>query len=366
MKKFILAFFIIASAAFSGAKAQMPVRSIHVSGYNTINVSSAIDVVFDNRFEDSIYVESCDALIDKLEIEIKGTKVSIGYSKAGKGAIKSNRKSVVYMSASALTALSATGESDIVSNQRLAGKNIGIKLSGKSTLKADVETAAAGIKLSGESSFEGSVNCTNASFSLSGSSSVRIISGKCSKLSLATGGESSFDGRNLSVTSYSRCSLGASSKADLVLSGNTDISTAGSAALFAHLDCKKTSINMSKTGRVTLNGNCKTLVLKTSGNCDFKNPGFVADNSVSCTASGSGTIDVHCRGNVSVKASDACNINVHCTGVLKIAASGTSNVTYTEGAKVASLSIKDQATSRAVKESPAAAYNPAATLPIIR
>ena len=289
MKKFILAFFIIASAAFSGAKAQMPVRSIHVSGYNTVNVSSAIDVVFDNRYEDSIYVESCDALIDKLEIEIKGTKVSIGYSKAGKGAIKSNRKSVVYMSASALTALSATGESAIVSNQRLAGKNISIKLSGKSTLKAD-----------------------------------------------------------------------------LVLSGNTDISTAGSAALFAHLDCKKTSINMSKTGRVTLNGNCKTLVLKTSGNCDFKNPGFVADNSVSCTASGSGTIDVHCRGNVSVKASDACNINVHCTGVLKIAASGTSNVTYTEGAKVASLSIKDQATSRAVKESPAAAYTPAATLPIIR
>ena len=289
MKKFILAFFIIVSAAFSGAKAQMPVRSIHVSGYNTVNVSSAIDVVFDNRFEDSIYVESCDALIDKLEIEIKGTKVSIGYSKAGKGTIKSNRKSVVYMSASALTALSATGESDIVSNQRLAGKNISIKLSGKSTLKAD-----------------------------------------------------------------------------LVLSGNTDISTAGSAALFAHLDCKKTSINMSKTGRVTLNGNCKTLVLKTSGNCDFKNPGFVADNSVNCTASGSGTIDVHCRGNVSVKASDACNINVHCPGVLKIAASGTSNVTYTEGAKVASLSIKDQATSRAVKESPAAAYTPAATLPIIR
>ena len=342
MKKFILAFFIIVSAAFSGAKAQMPVRSIHVSGYNTVNVSSAIDVVFDNRFEDSRYVESCDALIDKLEIEIKGTKVSIGYSKAGKGTIKSNRKSVVYMSASALTALSATGESDIVSNQRLAGKNISIKLSGKSTLKADVETASAGIKLSGESPFEGSVNCTNASFSLSGSSSVRIISGKCSKLSLATGGESNFDGRNLSVTSYSRCSLG------------------------AHLDCKKTSINMSKTGRVTLNGNCKTLVLKTSGNCDFKNPGFVADNSVSCTASGSGTIDVHCRGNVSVKASDACNINVHCTGVLKIAASGTSNVTYTEGAKVASLSIKDQATSRAVKESPAAAYTPAATLPIIR
>lgn len=289
MKKFILAFFIIASAAFSGAKAQMPVRSIHVSGYNTVNVSSAIDVVFDNRYEDSIYVESCDALIDKLEIEIKGTKVSIGYSKAGKGAIKSNRKSVVYMSASALTALSATGESAIVSNQRLAGKNISIKLSGKSTLKAD-----------------------------------------------------------------------------LVLSGNTDISTAGSAALFAHLDCKKTSINMSKTGRVTLNGNCKTLVLKTSGNCDFKNPGFVADNSVNCTASGSGTIDVHCRGNVSIKASDACNINVHCPGVLKIAASGTSNVTYTEGAKVASLSIKDQATSRAVKESPAAAYTPAATLPIIR
>ncbi|UKI39164.1 MAG: DUF2807 domain-containing protein [Alistipes putredinis] len=128
MKKFILAFFIIVSATFSGAKAQMPVRSIHVSGYNTVNVSSAIDVVFDNRFEDSIYVESCDALIDKLEIEIKGTKVSIGYSKAGKGAIKSNRKSVVYMSASALTALTATGESAIVSNQRLAGKNISIKL----------------------------------------------------------------------------------------------------------------------------------------------------------------------------------------------------------------------------------------------
>ena len=364
MKKFILASFIIVSAFMSGAKAQMPVRSIHVSGYNTVNVSSAIDVVFDSRFEDSIYVESSADLIDKLEIEIKGTKVSIGYKKAGKGAINSNRKSVVYMSASSLTALTATGGGNIIANQKFEGKSIQIKLSGKSTLRAAIETTSVGLKLAGESAYEGSVNCANASFSLAGSSTADITSGKCAKLSLSTGGESSFNGRNFSVTAYTKCSLGASSKADLVLSGNADISTSGSAFLSGRLDCKKTSINMSKTGRVAVTGSCKTLVLKTSGNCDFKNPGFVADNSVSCTTSGQSNVEVHCRGNVSVKASDACKINVHCSGVLKIAASDTSVVTYTEEAKIASLSIKDQASSRAMKES-SAVYSPVVTPMII-
>ena len=365
MKKFILASLIFVSASLSGAIAQMPIRSIHVSGYNTVTVSSAIDVVFDSRFEDSIYVESCADLIDKLEIEIKGTKVSIGYKKAGKKTINSNRKSIVYMSASSLSSLSATGQSNIVSNQKIDGKSIQIKLAGQCTLRADIETNTVSVRLSDESRFDGCLNCTSASFNLSGSSAADIVSGQCAKLSLSTSGESSFGGRHLSVTSYTKCSLSASSKADLVLSGDANLNTTGSASLLGQLNCKKTNINMSKSGRIMLSGGCKTLVLKTSGNCDFKNPRFIADNSVSCTTSGQSNVDVHCRGNVSVKASDACNINVHCSGVLKIAASGTCNVTYTEGTKIASLSIKDQATSRAVKESPAI-YNPVITSSIIR
>ncbi len=363
MKKFIIAL-ILASAA-AGATAQMPTRSIHVSGYNTVNVSATVDIIFDNRFSDSIYVDSSSELIDKLQIEIKGSKVDISYKKVGKGKINSNRKTVVYMSAAALTSLTASGGSDIVSYQRLEGKNINIKLSGESSLRAPIESSAASLKLSGNARFEGSLNSSSASFSLSGKSSVRILSGKCNKLSLSAGGESEFSGRGLSVTKYTKCSLSSSSKAELALSGDANISTTGSASLYGRLDCKKTSISMNKTCRIAVNGRCKSLVLKTSGKCDFKNPGFIADNSISCITSGESNVDLNCKGNVSVKASDACNINVQCTGSLKIAASGNSCITYTEGTKVASLSIKDQATSRAVKPSQQTIYNPV-TAPVIR
>lgn len=358
MKKFILASaFAILIAA--GAYAQTSTRSIHVSGYNSVSVSSAINIIFDSRFEDSIFVDSPTDLIDKLSIEIKGTSVSISYKKASKNALNSNRKSTVYMSASHLTKLSASGDNEISSAQTLAGKSLQIKLSGESSLKAAVEATDVSLKLSGSSKFDGMLSCSSASVSLTGNAVAYITSGKCSKLSLTANGESEFKGRNIIVSNSTKCSLGASSKAELVMNGNASITTTGSASLLGQLSCKKTNISMNKTSRIAINGSCKTLVIKTGGNCDFKNPNFVADNSAACTVSGSSTVDINCRGNVSVKASDASNINIQCDGTLKIAASGTSNITYLEGTKVSSLSIKDQATSRAVKQRPVV-YNPTA------
>lgn len=342
------AFFAIILFSAAAVFAQPATRTIHgATGYKTVTVKSSINVVFDDRYTDSIYIEAPAELMEKLSLEYKGSSVTASYKKANKKLINDSQRAVIYMSAKWLESFSVSGDSEIKVYQQLTGKKLSVSLDGECNMSADVNATAFNVSLQHGAKLDCSLVCTQLNVTEKGGSQFTVTSGRCGKLSLTASGDSSFDGERIEDMKSVKCSISGNAKASLKSAGDVNLSVADNAQVTGALQCNKLNLSMNKLSNAILSGTAKTMTLKTSDKCYFRNREFEALTSAKCQIGGSSTVEINCRGNVEIKATDASNVYVmRCDGKLKIDARGTSTVSYPHDARMDSILIKDQATTK--------------------
>lgn len=357
MKKIILTAAAVVMALLS-ANAQsddVATRSLHgVLGYKSVTVGQGIDLVFDEKFRDSIYLEAPSVMIDQLALEVKGTSINAVYKKVKKDDIRVMPHAKLHLCPAFIEQITANGDCNIAFNQPVTSPKLQLAVHGESTIDADFKVNQLNVKLSKTAEMACIMACAQASISLTDEAKFTAKKGsKATKLAVSCARNSTFDGREITDIRNLNCSCTENTKADVKAAGDVTLSTNGNANLDAKVECNKLAVKMAKESNVNVTGTCRMLTLDNHDRCYFHPKKFEVETIAKLSVSGMSSTEVSCRGGVEVKASDLAIVKVlRCGGQLKINATGTSCVNYLEGTRISSMLIKDQATTKII---PAAA-----------
>ncbi len=142
------AFAIITTACQAQTKQERP-----VNGFTSIKAESAIQVIVTMGDKESLYFESDEETLPKLQAEVRSGCLRIYTNKN----IKGDHKLIAHVSAKMLNGLSASGAADIELSNTLNCDKLRLEASGAGNIKAQVNakeidaeaTGAGNIKVSG-------------------------------------------------------------------------------------------------------------------------------------------------------------------------------------------------------------------------
>jgi len=221
--------FLLLSLSGFITKAQ-DTKNFPVKNFNSIGVSSGIDLYLTQGGSESVSIKSDEETLKNIVVEQNGNNINIkfkdGFSLSG---IFKNREIKAYVNYKTLTALAASGGSDVYTHNQLKTNKLAIRSSGGSDLKLDVACQDVTIQSSGGSDIE--------------------IKGKATNMSIQSSGGSDIDAYGL-ITDYAKVQASGGSDVSIYVnkgleaaaSGGGDVSYKGNAAL------RKTST--SKSGDV--------------------------------------------------------------------------------------------------------------------
>lgn len=205
-------------------------RSVSVKNFNGLSVSSGIDLYLTQGSTESLVIKGKSDVIENVEIEQKGSDVHIKY-KSGMNwsSMWRNQTIKVYVSYKTLERLSASGGSDVFSQNAMRATDLTINASGGSDIKL-------------------ALNCKNLALSVSGGADVELR-GTGENFSVSASGGADVNAYDF-VVNYAKASVSGGADANLhvnkgldaAASGGGDVSYKGSAVL------KRT--NSSKSGDV--------------------------------------------------------------------------------------------------------------------
>jgi hypothetical protein len=206
-------------------------RNVTIKSFNSIGVSSGIDLYLTQGTTESLTIKGDDDLIKDVVIEQNGTSLTIKYKDGiNWGRLFKNQSIKVYVNFKSLKGLAASGGSDVYT---------------QNAIKATDFTVAA----SGGSDLELNLTCTNFSLSISGGSDADL-KGSAENMSVtATGGSDvdayGFVANNAKVNTSggSDVNINVNKGLEVNASGGSDVHFKGTAAL------KRT--NSSKSSDVT-------------------------------------------------------------------------------------------------------------------
>jgi hypothetical protein len=231
MKKFLksslaLLFMVISSYV---AKAQ-ETKNVVVKNFNSIGVSSGIDLYLTQGNSESLNIKSDAETLKDIVVEQNGGNLTIKFKDGIKwsGMFK-NRVIKAYVSYKTLNAIAASGGSDVYTQNQLKTDKLAIRSSGGSDLKLNLV-------------------CTDLSIASSGGSDLSL-KGKAANMTIQSSGGSDIDAYEL-ISEYAKVQASGGSDVDIYVtkgleasaSGGGDVSYKGDASL------KKTS--SSKSGDV--------------------------------------------------------------------------------------------------------------------
>lgn len=206
-------------------------KNVSLTNFNEVSVSSGIDLYLTQSNSENIKISGHEDLIKNVEVEKNGSSLNIRYKKnISWQRIFKDQSLKVYVNYKTLRAISASGGSDVYSQNTLKTTSLKIQASGGSDIKLDI--AARDLELS-----------------VSGGSDANL-KGTVSNMNIQSSGGSDVDALNL-VSEYAKVSASGGSDANVHVtkgleasaSGGSDINYKGNPAL------NKTS--SSKSGDVT-------------------------------------------------------------------------------------------------------------------
>ena len=219
--------FIIASSYM--AKAQES-KSYTVKNFNSIGISSGIDLYLTQGGSEAVTIKSDEKTLEDIVVEQKGNNINIKFKDgiSWSGMLK-NRTIKAYVNYKTLTALAASGGSDVFTQNQLKTDKLAISSSGGSDLKLTVV-------------------CNDITIQSSGGSDIDL-KGKAENMTIQSSGGSDIDAYEF-VTDYAKVQASGGSDVSIYVnkgleasaSGGGDVSYKGNASL------KKTS--SSKSGDV--------------------------------------------------------------------------------------------------------------------
>ncbi len=221
---------LIAALSYTNVNAQNS-RNVSIKSFSSIGVASGIDLYLTQGNSESLTIKGSDNVIQDVVVEQNGGNLSIKYKDGiNWGRLFKNQSIKVYVNFKTLKSLSASGGSDVYS---------------ENALKADVFSISA----SGGSDIKLTLTCKDLQVSTSGGSDVEL-KGSGENMVVSASGGSDVDAFGY-VVNYAKVNVSGGSDANINVnkgleagaSGGSDVNYKGSAAL------KKTS--NSKSGDVT-------------------------------------------------------------------------------------------------------------------
>jgi hypothetical protein len=204
MKKIILSLVLLVTIAAHAQKSSLiydnNAAERKVGNFTAIRVSNAIDLYLTQGETNQIAVSAAtDEIRDMVQTTVEnGTLVIKTVDKMGwKNWNKwGNYKLKVYVSVKDLTALTASGATNVRFVSKITAPKLNIKLSGASDLKGDIETQNMQLNVSGASNYKGQLTASTFISEASGASVVELA-GNVNDLSVVVSGASSVKLYNL-------------------------------------------------------------------------------------------------------------------------------------------------------------------------
>lgn len=206
-------------------------KNVSVKNFNGLAVSSGIDLYISQSTTESLTIKGRNDVIENVIVEQNGSNISIKYkSGINWSSLFRNQSIKVYVNYKTLKNLSASGGSDVYT---------------QNTLKTDILS----INASGGSDLKLALACKDLSLSISGGSDADL-SGSAENFKLNASGGSDVDAFNFPVN-YAKASVSGGSDANLFVnkmleagaSGGSDINYKGNASLNKTSNSKSGDVN---------------------------------------------------------------------------------------------------------------------------
>ncbi|NRF41608.1 head GIN domain-containing protein [Pedobacter foliorum] len=166
---------LIFTASVISLKAQQD-KDVAIKNFNEVSVSSGIDLYLTQSNSENIRINAHPDLIKDVIIEKEGNNLRIKYKDGVNwGRIFKNQSIKVYVNYKTLTAISASGGSDVYTQNTLKTDRLSLSASGGSDLKLDVVAKDVEIQTSGGSDLDLKGSATNMEVSTSGGSDVNAL-----------------------------------------------------------------------------------------------------------------------------------------------------------------------------------------------
>lgn len=225
----IVALFLLSALSIATVKAQTN-KSFPVSNFSEITVASGIDLYLTQGSSEAVRVSAHEDLLKNVIVEKNGNNLTIRYkNNSGWGRLFKGQGIKAYVNFKSLTALTASGGSDVFSQNQIKTDRLNAKASGGSDLKLDLVTKDFQLQASGGSDVTLKGSTTNMEIQSSGGSDVKAYEFRSENAKVSASGGSD---ANIYVTRA----------LDASASGGSDIHYKGDASL------KNSS---SKSGDVT-------------------------------------------------------------------------------------------------------------------
>lgn len=314
----------------------------------TVTVSGDFNVVLSEKYRQNVLIDYDELLKDYLVTEIKGSQLTISYAKGFKKVLRQNnvQKATVYLDAN-FASYTFDGNVSVTSAEQLSAPQLKVKLADASTMNVNILSQQVTMSLDGTSSYVGGLNAKVAKIDLAGTSTASL-SGSAASFTSTVAGTSSLNAASLQTQSGAAVKVLGASTATFNGNGNVKIAAEGNSHVSANVTAQSVAVTLAGTSDATLTGNAKMLKLSTSGQSRFVKSDFAAEASAKIAMKGSSSVDVCSRGTVNVTAGDNSSAIITCGSTITVAASGVASVLYNGTAKLTKLTLKDQATAKAI------------------
>jgi len=166
---------LVFSVSVISLKAQQN-KDISITNFTEISVSSGIDLYLTQSNSENIRINAHPDLIKDVIIEKEGSNLRVRYKDGVNwGRLFKNQSIKVYINYKTLKGLSASGGSDVYTQNTLKTDRLSLSASGGSDLKLDVVTKDIEIHASGGSDIDLKGSATNMQASTSGGSDVNAL-----------------------------------------------------------------------------------------------------------------------------------------------------------------------------------------------
>ena len=207
-----------------------PSKNFSVNNFSEVAVASGIDLYLTQNGTEAVKVVAHDDLLKNVIVEKNGNTLTIRYKdNSGWGRFFKGQSIKAYVNFKTLTALSASGGSDVFSQAPIKTDRLNVRASGGSDLKLDLTARDFQLQASGGSDVTLKGSATNMEIQSSGGSDIKAYEFKAENAKVSSSGGSD---ANVYVTRALEASA----------SGGSDIHYKGDAAL---------RNNSSKSGDVT-------------------------------------------------------------------------------------------------------------------
>lgn len=201
----------------------------HITGFNAIELSGAIDLYLSQGSEEGIAVSaSTDEIRSRIKTEIKGNTLHIYID--GKGLnwkLWGNNKVKAYVTFKNISKIESSGACNVKATEPIHSPDLLIELSGASDFSGAVAVEKLNLSASGASNFRISGTAENTVISISGACNVKGYDLKTNNCKAGASGAS-----NINITVNKELNASASGGSSIHYKGNgviKDISTGGGA-----------------------------------------------------------------------------------------------------------------------------------------